>query len=184
MRPETHTTPLEGVCHLALEIHGDQRGSLTEVFRRDWFEPEGFGPLQSNLSQSRQGVLRGLHFHRRQTDYWICVKGSLRAVLLDLRQGSPSWKKSYAVELTQKKPEALLIPPGVAHGYYASSDMALIYLVDQLYDGSDECGVLWCDEELEPLWGVEGKPVVSERDATNPSLTELTRQGKLPVFER
>jgi len=108
----------------------------------------------------------------------------LRAVLVDLRHGSPSWKKSNVVELNQDKPEALLIPPGVAHGYYATSDMALIYLVDHLYDGSDECGVLWCDGELGPLWGVDGEPVVSKRDATNPSLAHLMGEGKLPVFEK
>lgn len=177
-------TPIFGVKHLMLKDHGDQRGSLTEIFRSDWFPGEGLNPRQANLSISKKGVLRGLHFHRRQTDYWVCVRGVVRAGLVDLRKGSPSWKRTYLATLSVERSEGLVIPPGVAHGYYAPEEMALVYLVDNLYDGTDESGVLWNDEDLGLLWGLEDPPVVSKRDKGNPLLSLLEKRNLLPVFEK
>src|SRR6059036_3038833 len=80
---------IEGVRVLALTAHEDGRGSVSEIYRREWV-PGRSEMVQANLSVSRAGVLRGLHFHRRQADYWCVLTGDAFVGLYDLRSGSPS----------------------------------------------------------------------------------------------
>ena len=127
--------------------------------------------VQANLSVSRAGVLRGLHFHRRQYDYWIPAWGRLRAGLADLRPDSPTRGRSLTVDLEEG--QALLIPPGVAHGFYALTDARLVYLVTEYFTGGDEWSVRWDDPDLAVPWDLPAPPILSERDRTAPLLREL-----------
>lgn len=164
---------IAGVQIAELETHGDPRGRFTEVFRKEWFPQRSWERLQWSRSESQAGVLRGLHFHCRQVDYWHCAVGRLRAGLVDLRQSSPTRGWSQVVELDQERLCALSIPVGVAHGFYAVTDAMLLYLVDNYYDGTDERGVAWDDPALGLDWSLESEPILSERDQGNPLLADI-----------
>ena len=129
--------------------------------------------VQSNISFSRVGVLRGMHFHRRQADYWCVLDGTAFGALVDLRAGSPTersawWRTFDASEGLR----GLYVPPGVAHGFYAVTDISLQYLVDEAFSGDDEFGFAWNDADAAIPWpGAD--PVVSERDASSPSLADV-----------
>ena len=156
-----------------LQPHADDRGSVTELFRRSWLPTER-AMVQANLSISRSGVLRGLHFHREQSDYWCVLAGTAFVGLYDLRTGSPTHGAKAEVRLSADRPaRGLYIPPGVAHGFFAETDLRLMYFVDVYYSGTDEFGVAWDDPEIGIDWPSEA-PILSERDRSNPGVSELT----------
>jgi dTDP-4-dehydrorhamnose 3,5-epimerase len=105
------------------------------------------------------------------------VAGVARAVLHDLRAGSPTEGITQVLDLRADEPRGLYIPPGVAHGFASLTDLTLTYLVDGYYDPADELGVRWDDPAIGADWGVTD-PVLSERDAGLPGRTEL----ELPIF--
>jgi len=168
---------IEGAFLVPLALHADDRGFLVELFRHEWLgEVPGEVPhmVQANLSRSRARVLRGLHFHRRQADYWCVLAGRAFVGLFDLRAGSPT--EGRKAELTMDAEAgrtALYLPPGVAHGFYAETEVLLQYLVDAYYSGEDELGLAWDDPDVGIAWPVS-EPVLSERDRHNPSLHEAT----------
>lgn len=145
---------------------GDDRGRFVETYRRSWF-PLGREMVQSSRSDKSAGSLVGLHYHLHQADYWYVVKGRAQVVLHDLRVGSTSEGATLEIELGDVNEVGLFIPPGVAHGFAARSDMTLTYLVDNYYNPSDELGVAWNDPEINAEWKVVD-PVYSARDAGNP----------------
>ncbi len=158
--------PIPGARLLELQAFEDDRGRFMELFRLEWL-PELYGEqAQVNCSRSRAGVVRGLHYHLRQTDLWLPVQGELRAVLADARRDSPAFGRTLALDLSAGSPGGLLIPPGVAHGFAAHTDLTLIYVVSRYYDGTDEHGIAWDDPRLAIDWGVES-PILSGRDRTN-----------------
>jgi dTDP-4-dehydrorhamnose 3,5-epimerase len=165
---------IAGAHLFALLPHEDARGSLTEVYRRGWVAA-GREAVQANLSWSRPGVLRGLHWHRRQADYWCVLSGIADVRLVDLREGSPT-----RLATAERRIDAgtgrrgLAIPPGVAHGFHAETEVLLLYLVDVSYAGDDEFGLAWDDPELGLSWP-SNEPILSERDRSNPSLAEVLR---------
>jgi len=113
-----------------------------------------------------------MHFHRRQWDHWFVLSGSAFVALADLRSGSPTDGEIVTLSLSEDEPRALFVPPGVAHGFYAQSDCAMLYLVDAEFDGSDEQGIAWNDPGLAIPWPA-AEPILSDRDKTNPSLAEV-----------
>lgn len=136
--------------------------------------------LQSNLSVSHAGVLRGIHFHRSQTDYWVFLEGRAFVALLDLRTGSPTERVLQTVTIDAAEGRrGILIPPGVAHGFLALTDAWLQYMVDAYYTGDDEHGFAWDDPEAAVPWPIDG-PVLSERDAGAPRLADVL--GQAPAF--
>ena len=170
MDPTTHG--IAGVQLFALEPHGDDRGSLTEVYRREWVAG-GREVVQANLTVSRPGVLRGLHWHRRQADYWCVLSGVAHVALVDLREGSPTRLATFERRIDAAEARvAIAIPPGVAHGFSAETEVLLQYLVDAAYAGDDEFGLAWDDPELTLSWP-SSDPVLSERDRSNPPLAEV-----------
>ena len=162
---------IEGVYVAELQSHADERGRFTEVYRQEWF-PQGCA-LQWSRSESQQGVLRGLHYHHRQADYWHCGLGALRVGLFDVRRSSPTRGQQQVLELDQTALRGVFIPAGVAHGFYAVTDALLFYLVDAYYDGTDEWGVAWDDPDAGLDWGIEGVPTLSPRDQKNPRLRDI-----------
>ncbi|MBW4435957.1 MAG: dTDP-4-dehydrorhamnose 3,5-epimerase [Pleurocapsa minor GSE-CHR-MK-17-07R] len=170
-----HIRPVSGIdgAWLAdIRAFADDRGAFMESFHRDWFPWINWDNMQANCSRSKANVLRGLHFHHRQIDYWFVVSGEMRVGMADLRPSSPTFKQSVALSLSADKPTGLFIPVGVAHGFVALTDVTLTYLVNNYYDGTDEHGVAWNDPELAVPWNVSN-PLISGRDAANPVFSAL-----------
>lgn len=177
--PNIHEFPfIAGVQLVNLQYHADERGRFTEIFRKEWFPEREWGNVQSNRSESAPGVLRGLHYHHRQVDYWHLVSGAIRAGLVDLRRSSPTYGNARIIEIREEDNLGLYIPVGVAHGFLSLSKVTLIYIVDNYYDGGDEFGVAWNDPDLGLAWGLDN-PRISERDAGNPALKDIP-SGNLP----
>ncbi|MDA8195644.1 MAG: dTDP-4-dehydrorhamnose 3,5-epimerase family protein [Actinomycetota bacterium] len=145
---------------------GDDRGKFTETYRRSWF-PLGREMVQGSRSDKIANSLVGLHYHLHQADYWYVPFGRAKVVLHDLRVGSATEGRTLSIEIGEENPVGLFIPPGVAHGFVAITDMTLTYLVDGYYNPSDELGVFYNDPEIGADWSVVD-PVVSNRDLTNP----------------
>ncbi len=163
---------IAGVFIVHLRSYTDERGRFMETFRREWFPWVDWTQMQSNRSDSQAGVLRGLHFHRHQSDYWIVMRGRIRVGMADLRRSSPTFMATICMELDQDSQLGLLIPPGVAHGFLALTDTTLTYIVNRYYDSGDELGVAWDDPQIGLPWGI-AQPVLSGRDAHNRPLAEL-----------
>lgn len=164
MKLEEHPE-IPGVVLGTPRLLQDVRGSFLEIFREDLL---GVKFVQANHSQSKEGVLRGLHYHRKQADAWYVINGEAQAMLADLRKKQDKPKVA-SVDLSAKEPRILYIPPGVAHGFLAITDVDLIYWVTHYYDASDEFGVAWDDPSLEAPWRIRD-PVLSDRDKGNGSL--------------
>lgn len=164
---------IDGVKVIDLEVHADVRGSFVESFRQSWL-PTDHPALQGNVSRSTVGVLRGMHFHRRQWDYWFVVSGMAFVALADLRTGSPTERATMTMRLAGDEPRGLFIPSGVAHGFFAESEFVLQYLNDRYFDGSDEFGFAWNDPSLGIDWPTAA-PILSDRDRANPSMAEALR---------
>jgi dTDP-4-dehydrorhamnose 3,5-epimerase len=163
---------IAGVKIVRLKVFRDERGRFLETFRKEWFPERTWSIVQTNRSDSRAGVLRGLHYHFHQVDYWYVAQGRIRVGLADLRKDSPTFGASETVEMGEQNEYGLYIPSGVAHGFYALTDATLIYLVDNYYDGGDEFGVAWDDPDLAVPWNVRA-PILSARDRANPRLQEI-----------
>lgn len=178
---------IDGVVVVDPAVFGDTRGSFVETYRREWF-PDGQEMVQANRADRRAGAVVGLHFHRRQADYWYVPYGLARVVLHDLRQGSPTEGATWCTDLGGPMAPAhdhrgIYIPPGVGHGFAALTDLTITYLVDRYYDPTDELGVAWDDAEVAADWGVTD-PVLSERDGTNPARRAVDRPGWSPQSVR
>jgi dTDP-4-dehydrorhamnose 3,5-epimerase len=172
--PGSESKKIGGVYIVPLRKFGDDRGYFFESFRRAWV-PGVRDMIQGNVSFSKAGVLRGLHYHLKQADFWVVPLGHVRAALCDLRVSSPTRGAVEILEMGEKHPFGLYIPKGVAHGFYALQDSFMTYLVDEYYDNSDERGVRWDDPALKLDWQVApgAKPIVSARDQQNPSLADI-----------
>jgi dTDP-4-dehydrorhamnose 3,5-epimerase len=174
----TESEHIKDVLHVQLDSVGDQRGRFREIFRKSWFPQRDWSAVQSNHSESLAGVLRGLHYHHQQVDYWYVMLGRIRAGLVDLRVSSPTYKQVATLDLSEEMGIGIYIPVGVAHGFLALEDAAILYIVDNYYDGDDEYGVFWNDPELKVPWGVNN-PVLSKRDKANPLLRDIS-ESQLP----
>ena len=180
---------LPGVRFGAIARHGDSRGAFRELWRASSFPvltpgetgaPAGAEPrfVQANVSTSVPGVLRGLHYHRRQLDYWVVGSGRAFVALVDVRPVVEG-RGPAAVETRElAADESVIIPAGVAHGFLAFEPLDMIYLVTNEFDGGDELGFAWDDPAVAVPWPPvagtpDGRPILSERDQSNPSLAEL-----------
>src|SRR4051812_44458247 len=127
--PQINASPfVMDVQIVNFNVFADERGEFMETFRKEWFPDRSWEIIQSNRSHSAPGVLRGLHYHHRQVDYWQVLGGSIRVALADLRSWSPTYLATQVLELDALTPSALYIPVGVAHGFYAKTAATLLYL--------------------------------------------------------
>lgn len=159
-----------GVNLLPLEMHLDERGSLTELFRTSW--KTAVDVVQWNYVASERAVLRGVHLHITHWDYLVLLSGHATIGLRDLRQDSTTEGMTALIDLHGSDPCALVIPPGVAHGFYFNQPSTHVYAVSEFWDQQDELGCHWADPALEIDWP-NAAPVISARDAALPSLREL-----------
>jgi dTDP-4-dehydrorhamnose 3,5-epimerase len=167
----TESAHISGVYVVEPVIHGDQRGLFIETYRREWI-PGAREMIQSNRANRQQGALVGLHYHLHQSDYWYIPFGTARVVLHDLREGGPTDGATHSLDLSGENHVGVYIPPGVAHGFAALTDMVITYLVDGYYNAADELGVAWDDPAVAGDWGVT-EPILSERDQTNPLRADI-----------
>jgi dTDP-4-dehydrorhamnose 3,5-epimerase len=176
-RPFAQAATIVGLELLTLPVERDDRGSLAEVCRNSWVEPEH--PIQWNAVRNRPGALRGVHWHNRHADYLAAVFGRVIVAAVDLRVGSPTERTVMLVELDADEPSGLFVPTGVGHGFYARGESVLMYGVSAYWDPADELGVRWHDPALGIDWPLdpEGVAIVSERDAAFPLLADA---GPLP----
>src|SRR5689334_9033937 len=175
---------IAGVYHVEPDVHGDARGVFVETYRREWF-PEGREMIQGNRVDRQAGALVGLHFHLHQADYWYVPAGRARVVLHDLREGSPTAGATLSFDLGTRADGThdhggVFIPPGVAHGFSALTQVILTYLVDGYYNIADENGVAWDDPEIAGDWGVTD-PILSGRDQANPMRADIPERLR-PVW--
>jgi dTDP-4-dehydrorhamnose 3,5-epimerase len=167
----TESATIAGVSIVDPVVLTDDRGSFVETYRREWF-PLGREMIQGNRGDRQRGCIVGLHYHLHQADYWYVPFGRARVVLHDLRVGSPTDGATLTLDVGHSDGgdhdhRGVFIPPGVAHGFSALTDMTITYLVDGYYNPDDELGVAWDDEEIAADWGV-ADPILSERDLKNP----------------
>lgn len=173
----TESSLIPGVINVQLRPFADERGRFIELFRKEWFPQRDWSNVQSNRSESKVGVLRGLHYHFNQVDYWYVISGRIRVGLADLRRSSIFYRRTTTIDLDAADNRGLFIPIGVAHGFLALTDVTLIYTVDNYYDGRDEFGLAWNDPELAVPWNFDGIPTLSNRDLENPLFSAIPMQS-------
>ena len=150
---------IEGVEVMPLRTFPDERGWFMEL-RRESSLPAP--TRQTNVSFSRQGVIRGLHYHERgQNDLFACLQGLARVVVLERSTG-----ETFTVDIGDDNPVAVWIPGRHAHGFEALTDLLFCYHVTEEYDPDDpdEQGICWADPRVKHLWSTQS-PILSERDA-------------------
>jgi dTDP-4-dehydrorhamnose 3,5-epimerase len=151
---------IKGLERIALRRFEDERGWLAEL-RRDSALPRA--TRQTNLSFSRRGVIRGLHYHERgQDDLFVCVQGTARVVVLDRESG-----ETFTEDVGDENFVALYIPGHHAHGFEALTDLLFLYHVTEEYDPADpdERNIAWDDPRVRNLWSTDS-PILSARDAS------------------
>lgn len=154
-----------------LTVHGDHRGRVLEGWREDWAP---FKVRQLTEGRAEAGVLKGLHLHYKQWDWWRVITGRMLVALYDARPDSSTHGSSMLFEINPDEPTSVGIPPGVAHGYFAITDLEMIYLLSETYDPGDEFGIRWDSVGLEwPFLASGTQPVISERDDTLPTADEF-----------
>jgi dTDP-4-dehydrorhamnose 3,5-epimerase len=149
---------IDGLQRFPLHLYDDERGWFCELVRVSEL-PKSV--RQSNLVFSREGVIRGLHYHERgQDDLFACVQGMVRIVVLDRETG-----ETYTEDIGDENPVAVYVPGRHAHGYEALTDALFVYHVTEEYDPADpdEHGVCWADPRVRHLWSTES-PILSPRD--------------------
>jgi dTDP-4-dehydrorhamnose 3,5-epimerase len=149
---------IEGIRRIPLRRFEDERGWLVEINRDSWHEK----PMrQTNVSFSRKGVIRGLHYHERgQDDLFVCLQGMARVVVLDLESG-----ETFTEDIGDENPVAIYVPGRYAHGFEALTDVLFCYHVTELFvaHDPDEHGLPWDDPRVLDLWSTRS-PILSARD--------------------
>ena len=144
---------------IPLKKFEDERGWFLELARASRMTKPW---RQTNLSFSRQGVIRGLHYHERgQDDLFACLQGMARVVVLDRENG-----ETFSLDIGDDNPVAVYIPGHHAHGFEALTDLLFCYHVTEEYDPSDpdEHAIAWNDPRVRDVWSTRS-PILSERDA-------------------
>ena len=160
-------------------VFKDSRGYFFESFNLKTYEAEGIDInfVQDNQSSSQHGVIRGLHYQlnpHAQVKLIRVLVGKILDVAVDIRKNSPTFGKSFSIELSADNKKQLFIPAGFAHGFSVLSDHAeVLYKCDSFYNKQCEAGILYNDPSLEIDWRIPaGKEIVSEKDKLLPSFAD------------
>ena len=172
-------TGIEGLVIIEPKVFGDERGYFFESYNeREFTEKVGrVRFVQDNESKSRYGVLRGLHFQKgewAQAKLVRVVRGSVLDVAVDIREGSPTYGKWHAEELTGENHRMVFIPKGFAHGFAVlSEEVVFQYKCDNFYCPSSEGGLMWNDPTLAIDWRLPADDIIlSEKDRHHPFFHE------------
>jgi len=178
-------TLLPGVLLLEPKVFGDDRGFFFETYHAQRYAQSGISEqfVQDNYSRSIKNTLRGLHFQEPHAQGKLVqvFQGAVFDVAVDVRLGSPTFKKWFGIELSAENKFQLWIPPGFAHGFCVISETAdFCYKCTDFYFADAERCVAWDDPELGIQWPV-ARPILSKKDASAPRLsasTNLPRYAK------
>lgn len=178
-------TALQGLTLLEPAVFGDDRGFFFESWNADRFATQGLPStfVQSNVSSSSKGVLRGLHYQwpRPQGKLVTVLAGEVYDVAVDIRRGSPTFGQWEAFILSGENRRQLWIPPGFAHGFAVLSDTALFhYLCTDVYVKEADAGIRWNDAEIAVDWPIS-QPLLSAKDEQAPFLKDVP-EDRLPVY--
>lgn len=179
-------TELPGCVIVEPAVFGDERGFFYESWNADRFGEAGLPRsfVQSNVSCSMRGVLRGLHYQwpKPQGKLVSVLEGEVYDVAVDIRRGSPHFGRWTAVLLSAENKRQLWIPEGFAHGFAVLSERAIFsYLCTAQYDKAADAGIRWNDSSIGVDWPVSA-PLLSDKDAKTPFLDEVD-EARLPVYE-
>lgn len=174
-------TEIRGLFIIEPDVYGDSRGYFFESFNKRRFEEQtgiNVDFVQDNESRSTYGVVRGLHFQRpphAQAKLVRVVSGRVLDVAVDLREGSPTYGKHVAVELSGENHRQVFIPKGFAHGFSVLSEEAVFqYKCDDYYAPETEGAVAWDDPDIAIDWRIPADDMIlSEKDKKHPRLSEL-----------
>lgn len=173
-------TEIDGVVILEPRVFGDSRGYFFESFNMRAFEEavSHVDFVQDNESKSSYGVVRGLHFQKgehAQAKLVRVVRGKVLDIAVDIREGSPTYGRHVAVELSGRNHRQLFIPRGFAHGFSVLSKEAVFqYKCDNYYCPSAEGAIAWDDPDLGIDWRIPTDEVIlSEKDRHHPKLSEI-----------
>jgi dTDP-4-dehydrorhamnose 3,5-epimerase len=177
-------TALAGVTIVEPIVRLDSRGSFHESWQMERYAAAGLPTrwAQDNVSHSRRGVLRGLHFQHPggQGKLVSALVGEILDVAVDVRTDSPTFGRSVSVMLSSAEHRQLYVPPGFAHGFLVLSDEAVVhYKCTELYQPAHEHTLAWDDPALGISWPIE-RPVQSPKDAAGRRLEEL--RPVLPAY--
>lgn len=171
-------TKLKGVCVIEPEVFGDNRGWFMETYSKAELFGKGIDAdfVQDNHSFSAQkGTLRGLHFQNppmAQTKLVRCTRGAIIDVAVDIRKGSPNYKKWVAVELSEENKKQVFIPKGFAHAFLTiTDDTEVQYSVDEYYSKTCDRSVRYDDPSIGVDWG-DIAPILSAKDLSAPLLDD------------
>lgn len=172
--------PLEGVLLLEPDVFADDRGHFMEVWRDTRYAEWGIrGPfVQDNVSFSRHGVLRGMHFQNPnpQGKLVTCIHGEVFDVVVDIRKGSSTFGQWFGSSLSFENGRQLYIPPGFAHGFVVTSESAsFLYKCTAAYDPRSDHSLAWNDPEVGIEWPIR-EPTLSEKDRRAPRLRDLPEE--------
>ena len=173
-------TALPGAFIIEPKVFGDPRGYFLETYNRDRYREAGMDLdfVQDNLSFSRQGTLRGLHFQNPhpQAKLVYVLEGEVFDVAVDVRADSPTFGVWVGVTLSSENKRQFYVPPGFAHGFCVTSEAALFaYKCTDRYAPECENSILWCDETIGIDWPV-ANPLLYEKDKIAPRLQEIPRE--------
>jgi dTDP-4-dehydrorhamnose 3,5-epimerase len=160
-------TTIPGCYEIIPQKFIDHRGCFVKTFQQDFFAEHGLEThvAEEYYSLSHQGVLRGLHFQlppAHHTKLVYCISGEVIDAVVDLRVGSPGYEKHQTFRLDAETANMIYIPPGLAHGFYAVSDIAIVvYKVSTVYAPELDSGILWNSVGIE--WP-DKRPIISQRD--------------------
>ena len=177
-------TDIPGVLIIEPRVFGDARGFFMETWQQRRYAdaglPEQF--VQDNISFSRRGILRGLHYQHPQGQGKLVyvLQGEVYDVAVDIRAGSPHFGRQVGLTLSAENKRQFYIPPGFAHGFCVLSDEAHVeYKCTSPYDPADNVGIAWNDPSLAIPWPA-ATPILSDKDRLNPTLAQAA--ARLPVF--
>lgn len=169
-------TNIEGVYVIEPQVFGDHRGYFMETYSAEKFSNLGIDTVfvQDNQSYTKaKGTLRGIHFQNApyaQAKLVRVTKGAVLDVAVDLRKGSPTYKKWVAVELSEKNKRMFFIPRGFGHGFLTlTDDVEFCYKVDNLYNKESDRGIRFDDPNIAVEWG-NSNPILSAKDENAPNL--------------
>lgn len=173
---KVETTPLSGVLLITPAVFGDDRGFFMETYNAaktaDQGVPDVF--VQDNHSRSSEGVLRGMHYQYPQWQGKLirAISGEIFDVAVDIRQDSPTYGQWFGVFLNDENKQQLYVPPGFAHGFCVTSEIAdVAYKCTSDYQPQQDVGIRWNDPDIGIDWPIE-EPLLSEKDAKAPLLKD------------
>jgi dTDP-4-dehydrorhamnose 3,5-epimerase len=169
-------TPIDGAWLLELESHEDERGSFARTYCDQEFADHGLPTHfpQCNLSRNtRTGTMRGMHYNvaaHAEAKLVRCVRGAVHDVVVDLRRGSPTWRRRFGVDLTADNGRALFVPEGLAHGFLTLTDHTDVYYhMSEMFRPDAARGLRWDDPAVGIQWP-SAPVVISDRDASYPDV--------------